>query len=226
MNRGAPGEEETQYQEKAIPDPLASSLERPCPLEDMSALMWHMQLDDTGKKAFIGPSGNFCFPVDPPKTDAGDGASPSSSLQSRETPPEENPRFHDEAQITSHLLNIFQQYINPIHFFVDHDTLVDIRRENLKPELTLVKYAAIAAASLLADDEGSKVFGNETASAVDTVLLSACREFPGVWAVQALSIMCWRELGLEHHNMAWMYNCMCAHDIIDKAREFCLGCDF
>ncbi|KAJ5584532.1 uncharacterized protein N7459_004332 [Penicillium hispanicum] len=211
FTRRAPGEEKTQPHETAIVDLLASSLKQPCPIQDVSALMWHMQLDDTGKRAFIGPSGNFCFPVVPTKPVTRDMTSHSPSLRSREMSPGKNPpRFHDEAQITNYLLDLFQQFINPIHFFVDHDTLVQIRGESPKPELTLVKYAAIAAASLLADDEGSKIFGNDAASAVDTVILPACREYPSVWAVQALSIMCWRELGLEHHNMAWMYNSMCA----------------
>lgn len=112
-------------------------------------------------------------------------------------------------QITNYLLDLFQQHINSIHFFVDHDTLVDLTGDNLKPDLSLIKYAAVAAGSLLSDDDDSRTFGNDAASAVDAIILPACRQNPSFWLVQALAIMCWRELGLEHHNMAWMYNCKC-----------------
>ncbi|KAJ6104010.1 hypothetical protein N7523_010330 [Penicillium sp. IBT 18751x] len=60
----------------------------------------------------------------------------------------------------------------------------------------------MAAASLLADDEDSRDFGNDVASTVESVALPACRQYPCISLVQVLAIMCWRELGLENHNMA------------------------
>ncbi|KAJ5368359.1 uncharacterized protein N7496_008119 [Penicillium cataractarum] len=169
-----------------------SSLEGPSPIQDVSVLMWRMKLDDSGEKAFIGPSGNFCFPVTPKEPSTKDvPIHESNSLDQDEPIGSESPSQRDEAQITNYLLDLFQQHINSIHFFVDHDTLVSLRGDNLNPDLSLTKYSAIAAGSLLSDDNDSRTFGNDAASAVDSIILPACRQHPSVWLVQALAIMCW-----------------------------------
>ena len=165
-----------------------------------------MSIEDSGEQAFIGPSGNSCFPVSPRKPprenlhyDSSTASTPDRSTNSQ--------HVRDETQITDYLLELFIEFINPIHFFLTDSIILEIRADDLKPELSLVKYAVMAAASLLADDEDSRVFGNDAAIAVDSVLLPACRQYPSISLVQAMAIMCWRELGLENHNMAWMYNC-------------------
>lgn len=179
-------------------------------ISDVSAMMWRMNIDETGESTFIGPSGNFCFPTTHPEayeniwdnrrsgelhTDnfIGSQGVPSNSV--------------DEAYITNHLIYLFSNFINPVHFFLDNETLVIIQQQSLGPTPALVKYAVLAAASLLSDDTRSKEYGNAMASVFDAAALSVCRDYANASVVQAFSIMCWRQLGLEEHRMAWMYNC-------------------
>ncbi|KAL4877961.1 hypothetical protein BJY04DRAFT_196780 [Aspergillus karnatakaensis] len=181
------------------------------PIDDVSSLMWRLELADSGEKVFLGPSGNFALYGDVQEAITESAVSPTQTPKIRNTVVAMEASPDDsEDYITSHLLDLFEQFVNPIHFFLDHATLAEARRDDLDPEVTLVKYAAVAAGSLLSDDEGHRKFGDDAAEAVDATILPACRQYPSIPLVQALAIMCWRELGLEHHNMAWMYNSMCA----------------
>ncbi|KAJ5771619.1 hypothetical protein N7520_002148 [Penicillium odoratum] len=190
--------------------PFEISLKKATPIQDISSLIWRMSIEDSGEQAFIGPSGNSCFPVSPRKPPRGHLHFANLTANTPDMSTINTQQVRDETQITDYLLELFIEFINPIHFFLTSSTIVEIRADNLEPKLSLVKYAVMAAASLLADDEDSRVFGNDAAVAVDSVLLPACRQYPSISLVQALAIMCWRELGLENHNMAWMYNSMCA----------------
>lgn len=181
-------------------------------IEDVSALIWRMSLDRNGDASFVGPSGNFCFPVAHwddadlrEKTKA--TATPSNSMSG--DPNIQGPwsEHINILVITNHLLDLFASLINPIQQFLDSETLGQLRGDNLSRGLRLVKTAALAAAALFADDAQSKAIGDEAAAVFDKTSLQLCRELPDISTIQALSIMSWRELGLEQHNMAWMYNC-------------------
>jgi hypothetical protein len=181
-------------------------------IEDVSALVWRMSLDSNGDASFIGPSGNFCFPVT--HWDAADfrekskaAATPTSSTLGA---PHMPARWSDLVHIletTNYLLDLFANLINPIQQFLDSETLDQLRGDNLSHGLQLLKSAALAAAALFADDAQSKAIGDEAAAAFDKTALQLCRDLPEISTIQSLSIMSWRELGLEKHNMAWMYNC-------------------
>ncbi|KAI8687498.1 Zn(2)-C6 fungal-type domain-containing protein [Fusarium keratoplasticum] len=68
----------------------------------------------------------------------------------------------------------------------------------------------LAAGALFSDDSESKALGDKMADYAESVILQICRERPSVETVQAFSILCWRELGLDNENMAWMYDSMAA----------------
>ncbi|PYH87306.1 hypothetical protein BO82DRAFT_397216 [Aspergillus uvarum CBS 121591] len=191
----------------AMPDSMATAI------EDVSALIWRMSIESNGEEAFIGPSGNFCFPV-AHREDMGTGGqkdTPPTSLTSSGPKEESFGSGRTDIQDTkSYLLDLFTQYVNPIQQFVDTETLEELHGSHLNADLTLIKTAALAAGALHADDAKSRAVGEEAAAVVDAMVMQYCRESPSVSTVQALSIMCWRELGMEEHNMAWMYNSMCA----------------
>lgn len=181
-------------------------------IEDVSALVWRMSLDNNGDASFIGPSGNFCFPIT--HWDAADfrekrkaAATPTGSTSGAAYIPAPWSDPVNVPGITNYLLDLFASLINPIQQFVDSETLDTLRGDNLDPGLRLVKSAALAAAALFADDAQSKAIGDEAATAFDKVALQLCRDLPEISMIQSLSIMSWREIGLEQHNMAWMYNC-------------------
>ncbi|PYI09756.1 hypothetical protein BO78DRAFT_415316 [Aspergillus sclerotiicarbonarius CBS 121057] len=131
----------------AIPPSMTTAM------EDVSALVWRMSLDSNGDASFIGPSGNFCFPV--PHWDNADfrGDRKATSVSSVQA------LWSDQVSmpgVTSHLLDLFARFINPIQQFVDRETLDQLRDDHLSPGLRLVKTAAVAAGALFADDPQSK----------------------------------------------------------------------
>lgn len=179
-------------------------------ISDVSAMMWRMNIDETGESTFIGPSGNFCFPTTHPEAYEVIGESRRSSQLYKDNGFGSHEALYnsvDEAHITNYLIYLFSNFINPVHFFLDNETLVIIQQQSVGPPLALIKYAVLAAASLLSDDTSSKEYGNMMASAFDAAALTVCRDNANVSIVRAFSIMCWRQLGLEQHKMAWMYNC-------------------
>jgi hypothetical protein len=183
-------------------------------IEDVSALIWRISLDSNGDASFIGPSGNFCFPVthwdDADFREKRKAAATLTSSTSMSGGPHVLAPWSDPVHIlgiTNYLLDLFANLINPIHQFLDSETLDQLRGDNLSHGLRLVKTAAFAAAALFADDAQSKAIGDEAAAVFDMTALQLCRELPEISMIQSLSIMSWRELGLEQHNMAWMYNC-------------------
>ncbi|RAH42164.1 uncharacterized protein BO95DRAFT_476086 [Aspergillus brunneoviolaceus CBS 621.78] len=191
----------------AIPDNMSTAI------EDVSALIWRMSIESNGEEAFIGPSGNFCFPVShwEDLSTGGQKHMPSTTIPSPSSWEQSSGSSRtDIRSTTSYLLALFTQCVNPIHQFVDTETLNKLHGDHLNADLTLIKTAALAAGALYSDDAKSRTVGEEAAAVVDAMVMQHCRESPSVHTVQALSIMCWRELGLEEHNMAWMYNSMCA----------------
>ncbi|KAL4740238.1 hypothetical protein BDV11DRAFT_204433 [Aspergillus similis] len=184
-------------------------------IEDVSALIWRMSIDSNGDASFIGPSGNFCFPVT--HWDDADirelRKATAATMNATMSEPSMHAPWSDHVNmqgVVSHLLDLFARFINPIHQFVDRDTLDQLSGDNLSPGVRLVKTAALAAGALFADDPQSRALGWEAAAVIDATALQLCRQSPEISTIQALSIMSWRELGLEQHNMAWMYNSMCA----------------
>ncbi|OJI81110.1 hypothetical protein ASPTUDRAFT_193027 [Aspergillus tubingensis CBS 134.48] len=187
-------------------------------IEDVSALIWRMSIDNNGDASFIGPSGNFCFPV--VHWDDADLGHESRTTRVTAAPAisaipgpssvqqQQQPLMSD--QVDWHLIDLFARFINPTQQFVDPETLHILRGDNLSPGLRLIKTAVLAAGALFADDARSKALGGEAAAVVDATALQLCRQSPDISTIQALSIMSWRELSLEQHNMAWMYNSMCA----------------
>ncbi|KAL4752703.1 hypothetical protein BDW72DRAFT_211409 [Aspergillus terricola var. indicus] len=169
-------------------------------IEDVSTLIWRMSIDSNGDASFIGPSGNFCFTVTH-WDDAeirGSRKATAAPLTATMLEPSMHTLWSDHVNmqgVTGHLLDLFARFINPIHQFVDRDTLDQLSGDNLSPGVRLVKTAALAAGALFADDPQSRALAWEAAAS------------PDISTIQALSIMSWRELGLEQHNMAWMYNC-------------------
>ncbi|PYH46223.1 uncharacterized protein BP01DRAFT_338683 [Aspergillus saccharolyticus JOP 1030-1] len=190
-----------------IPDNMTTAI------EDVSALIWRMSLESNGEQAFVGPSGNFCFPVDSWDSKEARGEKPTAVSDITSVARGLGLSWLDRVDVMArsrYLLDHFVRYVNPIHQFLDGELLSRLHGDSLSSELRLIKTAAMAAGAVYSDDLPSRTVGEEAAAIVDAMALQLCRQSPSVSTVQALSIMSWRELGLEQHNMAWMYNSMCA----------------
>lgn len=178
--------EETEY----VGDSTAS--------DDISSLMWRLTVEDNGETSFIGPSGNFCFPSDE-----------RIPMRNKVTAaPDERPAMpeYDDPLVVNDLVHLFMTYINPVHQFINASVanrVIDGSRD----KRDLLRCAVLAAAAVFSQEPEMKSYGEAVSGIVEQEALSICRQRPSLEIVQALSIMCWRELGLDHANMAWMYNC-------------------
>lgn len=164
----------------------------------VSSLMWRVKLGENGETALIGPSGNFCFSGTETETrDKGpnEGEHPSQDSGSH------------ELRSSKPLVSLFVKHVNSIHHFVDDASITAL--EQAEPLYESFLGSAILAAGAVYSDHVEDIrFGDQMAAAVEAVALETCRKTPNLATVQALCIMCWRELGLGRDNMTWMYNGM------------------
>lgn len=173
----APSTLDEDFGTSTVPDDSQSSA-----INDVSSMMWRMNLHGSGETSFVGPSGSFCFPV------SGHGIETQSTTTEAE----------ESVQV---LLDLFRQHINSVHHFVSPQVIETLKApESLDGEL--LQASVLAAASLFADSHG-QVYADRA----EAIVMRCCRRIPNVLTIQALAILTWRELALENENNAWLYNC-------------------
>lgn len=116
--------------------------------------------------------------------------------------------LHENPASITALLAFFSTYINSVHRFLDDDTILALKSPmQPDPGMALLRNSVLAAAALYSDDAHIREQGGSVyAAAAETAALRCCQKFPSPEVVQGLAILCWRELGLEHENEAWLYN--------------------
>ncbi|KAJ3469918.1 hypothetical protein MRS44_000017 [Fusarium solani] len=171
-------------------------------IHDISDRTWRLRIDESGETTFIGPSGNFCFPVSHPprgevkrKTDADDDHI-QEPVTLRLDP--------NTSRVARHLVSLFTAFVNPVHQFVDQTRLGSLEDNPHFNTVDILTCTILAAGALFSDDSESKSLGDKMAHNAESTILQIYRERPSVETVQALSILCWRELGLDNENMAWI----------------------
>lgn len=176
-------------------------------IDDLSALVWRMNIGEKGKPTFIGPSGNFCVPS------SADGFAVRSGarLMPQTDVGHPIPDVCYNLGVKSRLCSLFFSQLNPIHQFLPPSV-------KLAPELypfnddlsrTILHSAIFAAGALFSTIEEEREAGTEFATCIDISAVQACRDQPSLVMVQALSIAAWRELSLEHNSSASIYICEC-----------------
>ncbi|KAI7770399.1 hypothetical protein LZL87_002770 [Fusarium oxysporum] len=185
-----------------LPDFASSSLEddgsahtvddsQSSAINDVSSMMWRMNLHGSGETSFLGPSGSFCFPVT------------NHGIETEAIRPE------PETESVQALLDLFRQHINSVHHFVPPHVIETLKEPQKTLDGELLQVSVLAAASLFADSQGQMY-----ADQADAIVMRCCRTIPNVVTVQALAILTWRELALENENNAWLYNSMAASLIV------------
>ncbi|KAF5575885.1 Nudix hydrolase [Fusarium pseudocircinatum] len=180
----APSTLDDDFGTSTVPDDSQSSA-----INDVSSMMWRMNLHGSGETSFVGPSGSFCFPV----------SGHSIEAQSATTEVEESVQV---------LLDLFQQHINSVHHFVSPQVIQTLKvPQTLDSEL--LQASVLAAASLFTDSQGQLY-----ADRAEAIVMKCCRTIPNAVTIQALAILTWRELALENENNAWLYNSMAASLVV------------
>jgi hypothetical protein len=177
-------------------------------VEEVGAMIWRMHIGDSGETSFTGPSGNFSMSDSsmPP----GDENHHSQFLASGCV--EQTPLFTTFAQDTElkqHLIELFMTYINPLHMFLDVKASfspAEYPHRDLSQQL--LHTAVFAAGARYAQRKDIGAISDLLMKHAETIALSCCRRHPSVRVVQALGLLCWRELTYQHDDMAWIYNGM------------------
>lgn len=178
-------------------------------VNDVSSMMWRMNIHGSGETSFVGPSGSFCFP----STRHGNGVikksegySANIASSTHQVPVINNPL--EEEGSNRFLLDLFSQHINTVHKFVPAGVVQVLGIPQASLDLELLQVSVLAAASILTDNPKRQKLGQQYADQAETIVMHCCRTLPNVSTARALSILSWRELGLENENNAWLYNCM------------------
>lgn len=205
LEQGKIDDAETREFEVAGDDPA---------IDDVSSMVWKMNISDGGISSFVGPSGNFCFPL-PRITSPVLGTVQSSELTSDpacmsvapDLSIQTNPNLEASGSVTE-LLACFCCHINSVHHFLDDETLSSLLSTSQpEPNYYLLRNAVLSAAALLSDNPYTREqVSSSYAEAAAADALRCCRDYPSIVTMQALAILCWRELGLENENEAWLYN--------------------
>ncbi|KAH7033734.1 uncharacterized protein B0I36DRAFT_362369 [Microdochium trichocladiopsis] len=105
------------------------------------------------------------------------------------------------------LLGLFERWVNPIHKFLDEKTTQALQLELGKDwnESPLLRLAVLSAGSLITSNKEARAYGDALSGHAESIALAACRRQPNIGTIQALSLLAWRELGLDNENMAWLY---------------------
>ncbi|KAI2786308.1 hypothetical protein POX_g08691 [Penicillium oxalicum] len=175
-------------------------------INDVSSLLWRLKISEGGETSLIGPSGNFCFETDSAGVTI-NPVQPDFEHEHAWCEHGSDQNSLDVSQVVKNLVTLFTKFINPVHQLVDEDVLVEMA-DSPTADMTFLGMATLAAGSLYADSVEGKCYGSEMAAIVEATALKTCRETPTLSTIQALSIMCWRELALDNEKMAWMYNGM------------------
>ncbi|KAM5378180.1 hypothetical protein ACJA88_005914 [Fusarium oxysporum] len=160
-------------------------------INDVSSMMWRMNLHGSGETSFLGPSGSFCFPVT------------NHGIETEAIRPE------PQTESVQALLDLFRQHINSVHHFVPPHVIETLKAPQETLDGELLQVSVLAAASLFADSQGQM-----HANRAEAIVMECCRTIPNTVTAQALAILTWRELALENENNAWLYNSMAASLIV------------
>jgi hypothetical protein len=179
----------------------------PSAVDELGSMMWKMSINESGGTSFIGPSGSFSFST---------SSSPITTKTEDRKPVLENTVDADhllmgylaDSNLRKELFQLFSEFINPFHQFVEPSTLNFYDYDSSDPVTTLAQYAILAAGSRLSKRQDADQIGDCFALHAESLALKCCRDHPSLIVIQVLTILCWRELSLENENMAWMYNCM------------------
>jgi hypothetical protein len=185
----------------------------PAAVDEISNLMWSLDVSDAGESSFQGPSGNFCFPDRGTKHD-GLGSKHPDTHESRIP---SSALLEDDDQRTQ-LINLFFDNVNPYHCFVEPEDSSDPARmaePDPSPPFALLRAAVVAAGSLYASDPYSTLVGRTYIAYAENMALRCCREHPSLATLRALTIFSWTELGTGNNHMGWMYNSMAGSMVLE-----------
>lgn len=172
----------------------------PDALDDLSHMMWALDVSDSGETHFRGPSGNFCFL---------DAKAPR--LQGNDT--QELADLHVMYMLMNKYLQAhydsFIKHVNPFFQFLGTAFLLQTPVDANSPlPLQLLYASVIAAGGLFTTDLHASAASRTISAFAESIALECCRHHPSIVVLRALSILSWMNIGLGNDNMGSLFNHM------------------
>lgn len=185
----------------------ASDGERlPSAIDEISNMLWTLQVGDGGQTSFQGPSGNLCFPQ---STEQKSGTQHVRADAPYLDVTRQN-WVHDPG-LNQSLVDLYMEHVNPYHFFIEDLPNVAMLTESDTPlQLRFLQATILAAGALYANDAQTVLAGQAFEVYAENIALKCCRDCPSLGVLRGLAILSWLELSHGNDNMGWMYNCMAA----------------
>lgn len=204
-------EDSQSEQELITPDhslAVTDDLQRlPDALEDLSHMLWTLDVLDAGETHFKGPPGNFCF--------LATKAPPQLQHNIKQEIADVYFTYSLMSQHLREMLALFMKHVNPFYQFLDADGLSQVTIEPSMPLPSQLLYASvISAGALYASDPHACKSGRTIAAFAENIAVTCCRDHPSIEVLRALSILSWMNTGLGNDNMGYMFNHMAMSMVI------------
>ncbi|KEQ57907.1 uncharacterized protein M437DRAFT_60689 [Aureobasidium melanogenum CBS 110374] len=198
-------EDSQREQESITPDhalAVTDNLKRlPDALEDLSHMLWTLDVLDSGETYFKGPSGNFCF--------SATKAPPQIQHNVKQEIADVYVTYTLMSQHLREMLALFMKHVNPFYQFLDADGLSQVTIEPSMPLPSQLLYASvISAGALFTSDPHARNSGRTIAAFAENIAVTCCRDHPSITVLRALSILSWMNTGLGNDSMGYMFNHM------------------
>lgn len=170
-------------------------------LDELSAIIWKMGINEDGEARFTGPSNSLNIPGVPisrgrplPTVTTNFPSSPSGRYTQLEW---------------EYYSKLFFEKVNPyFQFFPDDDIEMLLTSVEFEPTQRLVRHAILVSGALQSTDGFAENTIEQNIVAASDLALHCSRTSPSEILVTAFSILAVCELTLDNFNTGWMYNCM------------------
>ncbi|KAH8892704.1 hypothetical protein GQ53DRAFT_718307 [Thozetella sp. PMI_491] len=178
-------------------------------VDEIGSITWKLKFGTKGDTSFIGPSNNFHLSSSIWDADGSNGRRSLDAPDGSRAALFE--QYRQDICLQQELVTIFSDHLNKQHFFVDPTTLETVTHYldlKIASPASLLRGAILAAAACLAQRPDAYNIGIAFSFYAESIVQHCCRSHPCVAVLQALTILCWRDLTLDNEHMAWTYNCM------------------
>jgi hypothetical protein len=197
----------TAWRPREAADEVSNETRLSSAVDEVGSLMWKLRIGNNGDTSFVGPSSNFHF-----ISAAQEPNSYGQPQHCQEIAPAELLPLEiclGDRVLQQDLLKIFEIVINPDNQFVESSFFrnpFDYSTETRQDRI-LLQSSILALSACFSTREDANKVGNTFSHHAESLVQQCCRTSPSLMVVQALAILCWRDLTLDNDNMAWMYNC-------------------
>lgn len=166
-------------------------------VDEVSAMIWKIDLGADGRPQFTGPSGNFTFQSAPTIVEK------ASTTSSGEQP---TLSHFDTLVVKQEFTDHFINHVNVYHQFIEACQIIELDSGlSNSSDGDLLQNAIHLAGSRFSLRPDADRIGRVFMEDFEAKVLQTCRSHPSSLVVQALCIASWYCLACSHDNMAWMY---------------------